>query len=80
VLPEHQRRGVGGRLFRLTAEALLAGGLRSMYLQTLEASRYRHFYERMGGRPVGRETHQIGGVDFVELAYGWDDLSETLPG
>ena len=80
VLPEHQRRGVGGRLFRLTARSLLARGRRSMYLQTLEASPYRHFYERMGGRPVGRSTLQIGGVDFVELAYGWDDLSETLPG
>jgi GNAT superfamily N-acetyltransferase len=80
VLPEHQRRGVGGRLFRLTADALLARGRRSMYLQTLETSPYRHFYERMGGRLVGRETLEIGGVDFVELAYGWDDLSETLPG
>ncbi|HEX7177976.1 MAG TPA: GNAT family N-acetyltransferase [Pyrinomonadaceae bacterium] len=79
VLPEQQRRGVGGRLFRLTADALLARGRRSMYLQTLEASPYRNFYERMGGRPVGRVTLQIGGVDFVELAYGWDDLSETLP-
>ena len=80
VLPEHQRCGVGGRLFRLTADSLLARGRRSMYLETLEASPYRHFYERMGGRPVGRATLQIGGVDFVELAYGWDDLSETLPG
>lgn len=80
VLPEHQRRGVGTRLFRLTADALLARGRRSMYLETLEASPYRRFYERMGGRPAGRGTHQIGGVDFVELAYGWDDLSETLPG
>ena len=80
VLPEQQRRGVGGRLFRLTADALLARGRRSLYLQTLEASPYRHFYERLGGRPVGRATLQIGGVDFVELAYGWDDLSETLHG
>lgn len=80
VLPEHQRRGIGGRLFRLTADALLARGRRSMYLQTLEASPYRHFYERMGGRPVGRGTLEIGGVDFVELAYGWDDLSEILHG
>ena len=80
VLPEHQRGRIGERLFRAAAESLVARGLDSMSLSTLEVSPYRSFYEKMGGRLVRRGTHDIGGVAFVELVYGWDDLKTNLPG
>jgi L-amino acid N-acyltransferase YncA len=79
VLREQQGRGVGARLFGAMAWALVARDLGSLFLLTLEASPYRHFYERVGGRVLGRGTYEIDGVPFVELAYGWDDLSENLP-
>jgi ribosomal protein S18 acetylase RimI-like enzyme len=80
VLKEHQGRGVGGRLFRAMAASLAARGLRSVFLVTLEASPYRHFYERVGGRVLGRGMFEIGGAQLVESAYGWDDLLEHLNG
>lgn len=74
LLPEFQRRGVGGRLFRLGVEHLLASGRRSMYLLALKVSPYRTFYEKMGGRVVGSKRVEIGGEPFDELVYGWDEL------
>ena len=38
LLPEFQRRGVGGRLFNLGVEYFVRSGKSSMYLLTLEAS------------------------------------------
>lgn len=71
LLPEFQRRGIGRRLFRLGAEFLKSRGRGSLYLLALEASPYRSFYERLGGRVVGRTSVEIGGVPFDELIYGW---------
>jgi GNAT superfamily N-acetyltransferase len=75
LLPEFQRRGVGRRLFNLGAEFLLSRGRRSMYLLALEASPYRTFYERLGGRVIGRTRIEIEGVPFEELIYGWRSLA-----
>lgn len=75
LLPEFQRRGVGRRLFNLGAEFLASRGRRSMYLLALEASPYRTFYERLGGRVIGRTQVEIEGVPFEELIYGWRRLT-----
>lgn len=79
LLPEFQRRGVGRRLFQLGAEFLLGSGRRSMYLLALEVSPYRLFYERLGGRVVGRTRLEIEGVPFDELIYGWESLPLVTP-
>lgn len=74
VLPEFQRRGIGERLFNLVVGSLAAQRRCSMYLYTLEVSPYRSFYEKMGGKIVGRKMVEIGGAPFDELVYGWDGL------
>ena len=74
LLPEFQRKGVGRRLFDLGVEFFLSRGISSMYLLALEASPYRKFYEKMGGRVVGRKQVELGGVSYDELIYGWDSL------
>jgi len=74
LLPEFQRRRIGEQLFKLGVGFLAGHGRRSMYLLALEASPYRPFYEKMGGRVVGREPSEIGGVKYVELVYGWDSI------
>jgi ribosomal protein S18 acetylase RimI-like enzyme len=74
LLPEFQRMGIGGRLFRLGVEFFIRQGRRSMYLLALEANPYRAFYEKMGGRVVGRKQIEIEGVMFDELVYGWERL------
>jgi 3-deoxy-manno-octulosonate cytidylyltransferase (CMP-KDO synthetase) len=77
-LPEFQRKGIGGGLFRLCQKEMLANGFRSMSLEALEASPYRNFYEKMGGRLTGEGTHKLGGVEFKTVIYGWDDLREEV--
>ncbi len=77
-LPEFQRKGIGGNLFRLCQKEMIARGFKSMCLDTLEISPYRRFYEKMGGRVVGEDTHDLAGIEFKTLIYGWRDLRENL--
>ena len=75
LLPEFQRKGIGGRLFRLGVEFLISRGKRSMYLLALEVSPYRMFYEKLGGQVVGKKSIAIEGLIYDEVVYGWDSLS-----
>ena len=75
LLRDFQREGAGTRLFTLGVTFLVADGMNSMYVLALEASPYKSFYEKMGGRVVDREAIEIGGVKYAELIYGWDCLS-----
>ncbi len=79
VLPSHQGRSIGEKLFRAVADRLVVGGTRSMLLWVLEAnSRARGFYEALGGKIVRKQPIEIGGVIFTEVAYGWPDLQGLL--
>ena len=75
LLRDFQRGGIGGKLFALGVESLVADGMNSMYVLTLEVSPYKSFYEKMGGRLEDRTAIEIDGVKFAELIYGWDSLS-----
>jgi 3-deoxy-manno-octulosonate cytidylyltransferase (CMP-KDO synthetase) len=75
-LPEFQRKGIGGNLFRLCQKEMAARGFKSMCLDTLEISPYRAFYEKMGGRVVGESSHTLAGKEFKTLIYGWNDLQK----
>jgi hypothetical protein len=44
-----------------------------MKVWVLRDNPYKSFYERQGGHPVGTKLIQIGGKEYVELAYGWSD-------
>ena len=74
LLPEFQRKGIGEKLFNLGVEFLIGRGKNSMYLLALEISPYRSFYEKMGGRIIGKEQIEIEGVMYDEVIYGWDSL------
>jgi hypothetical protein len=45
-----------------------------MYLLALEVSRYRLFYEKMGGQVVGKKQVAIEDVLYDEVVYGWNSL------
>jgi 3-deoxy-manno-octulosonate cytidylyltransferase (CMP-KDO synthetase) len=75
-LPEFQRNGIGSHLLRMCRERLKAHGLNSMCLDSLEVSPFRKFYEKMGGEIVGSASHDLGGVEFKTVYYGWRDLNE----
>lgn len=79
LLASHQRLGVGRRLVAAVAEALAAGHHRTMLLWVLSANaRARRFYESLGGRAVREQLTTIGGSDYPETGYGWDDLPALI--
>lgn len=74
LLPEYQGRGVGRELFGRVVEALVGSARRSMHLLALEVSPYRSFYEKLGGRVIGRRPKELEGVAFDVVVYGWDRI------
>jgi GNAT superfamily N-acetyltransferase len=74
LLPEFQGKGVGRSLFSMGVEALVRSGKISMYLLALEASPYKSFYKKMGGKMIGRKQIEIEGMMFDTLVYGWQSL------
>jgi ribosomal protein S18 acetylase RimI-like enzyme len=76
LLPEFHRKGIGGRLFNLCIDNLVMNGKSSMYLFALEVSQYKSFYEKKGGKVVGRKQIEIESIMFDELVYGWNSLKQ----
>jgi 3-deoxy-manno-octulosonate cytidylyltransferase (CMP-KDO synthetase) len=77
-LPEYQRKGLGGRLFRRCLERMARNGHKSLCLDSLEVSPYRAFYDKIGGTVVGRDGHKLGDEDFETVIYGWDDIRKLV--
>lgn len=72
VSPEHQRRGVGARLFRAGVDALRAEGRQGLMLWTLEKNApTRAFYEKQGGVAGATKTVELSGIPVEEVAYVW---------
>lgn len=77
-LPEFQGCGIGGKLFRLCQQEMVAENFHSMSLVVLEDSPYRKFYEKMGGSIVEKGKIRLAGEKFPTLIYGWEDLRKDL--
>ena len=75
LLPPFQGLGLGRKLFEYCVAGLKDKDHRSVCLDSLELSPYRRFYEKMGGKVIGRGTHKLADEDFATVIYGWDDLS-----
>ena len=74
LLSEHQRAGIGRRLFGSVARALAAGGSTSLLAWVLTRNPSRRFYEAAGGELLGSQEIEIGGARLEEVAYGWLDI------
>lgn len=74
---EHQRRGIGRLLLGFVAEHLRTHDFASMRAWVMKGNPAQGFYERLGGQRVGEKETSMGGVSFIEVAYGWRNL-DTL--
>ena len=74
LLREHQRAGIGLRLFGSVACALAEGGSTSLLAWVLARNPSRGFYETVGGRLLGSQEIEVGEVRLEEVAYGWRDI------
>lgn len=75
-LPEFQRQGLGERLFRRCVSQLARNGARTLCLDSLEISPFRAFYDKLGGKIVGSDRHNMGDEEFETVIYGWDDITK----
>ena len=75
LLKQYQRQGIGRRLAGELCAWLISQGLTSMYTWALEENPSRRFYESLGGIEFTRKTMTLRGLDVVEVAYGWHDIS-----
>ena len=51
-----------------------------MAVWVLGLNPYRRFYEALGGAIIGEKTIERGGQSFIEIAYGWQNLSRFNAG
>jgi GNAT superfamily N-acetyltransferase len=82
LLEKYQRQGVGTQLLSWVVRGLLQQGVQSMLVWVLADNPSRRFYEALGGQQVSEQKITIGGVDLLEVAYGWSDVSclmDALP-
>lgn len=75
IAPDRRSTGIGRRLLAAMATSLVADGFGTLHLHVIEGNaRARSFYERLGGRLVGRGAAEWAPDDVVEVTYRWDDL------
>ena len=76
LLQAYQHRGIGRRLVSAVAQRLLADGLNPMLVWVLQRNHPgRQFYESLGAQRFGQMIVTIGGTRFVEMRYGWKDIT-----
>ena len=78
ILKEYQRKKIGLKLMKMTVERLLESNINSMIVWVLKSNPNCKFYEILGGKYVGEKMLEIEGVNYIEIAYGWEDISQIL--
>jgi FR47-like protein len=57
---------------------LIQRGLRSLLIWVLAQNPSRRFYEALGGRQVREKLETRGGIQLIEIAYGWLDVRTLI--
>lgn len=78
ILQEYQRKHIGKKLVKLVVERLLENDIKNMIVWVLKDSPNCKFYEILGGRYVGEKSLEYGGMSYITIAYGWDDIRQIL--
>lgn len=75
VAASSHRRGIGRALFTAFAQAARELGETSVVLWVLSNNTpARAFYESLGGKVVGESFLTLGGKQYPQTAYAWDNL------
>jgi ribosomal protein S18 acetylase RimI-like enzyme len=78
IAPDWQNRGIGRRLLLALFARLVESGRNSAIVWVLHGNPGRFFYQRLGGRQVGRKIFAFGGTTIEADSYGWPDLPAFL--
>ena len=74
LLKEVQGQGIGKKLTHLIARNLQDRGFGSMLVWVLDQNPSKQFYESLGGQPIDEALIDIGGEEFKEIAFFWDNI------
>jgi ribosomal protein S18 acetylase RimI-like enzyme len=78
ILEAYQRKGIGKNLIKAIALRLSQSGLVSIMVWVLASNPAVQFYQALGGQRVGQKLIKISGIEFTEIAYGWNDIEILL--
>lgn len=78
LLQTAQRGGTGRRLISAVANWLADSGHQSMMVWVLADNPSRRFYEKLGGVAIAEKLIELAGVQLVEVALGWKDLTRLI--
>ena len=78
IAGDHQGCGMGRELLLGLFARLRARKLESALVWVLRDNPSRFFYERLGGKLVGRRRVPFAGQTVETVAYGWPDLAAAL--
>jgi len=78
VRAEHQRHGIGVKLFRAVLSDLRGFALEPVVLWVIRGNPACSFYESLGGRQDGEREQTMAGTQVPIIAYRWD--TEAIDG
>jgi GNAT superfamily N-acetyltransferase len=78
LLEEYQRKGIGRKLVFRTMNHLIEKGITGMITWVLKENPSSKFYESIYGKIVGEGTIEIGGIQYIKCAYGWENLTVII--
>jgi ribosomal protein S18 acetylase RimI-like enzyme len=73
LLERWQGQGIGRQLTITLVRQLVQRGLTSLLIWVMAENPSRRFYEVLGGRQVRERLEMTGGVERVDVSYGWLD-------
>lgn len=78
ILKEYQRKGIGSRLVFRIMNHLIEHNIQSMITWILKDNPSSKFYRFLYGKFIGEGIIEIGGIQYIKYAYGWNDLIKIL--
>ena len=76
VLKEYQGLGIGKKLFMTGIKELIGKGYNSMIVNVLDGNKTRKFYEKYGGKKVGKIEDYFGNAKLTEHTMYFENLDK----
>ena len=70
----YQRKGIGRTLFLRIIKHLLENEINSMIVWVLKGNTSSEFYKSLGAEYIRKRKIKIGGIEYIEHAYGWNKI------
>jgi len=78
VLEKFQHNKIGNELVHLVVKYFKLNNIHSMIAWVLKENPSCRFYEKLGGKFLGEQSIEIGGIKYIENAYGWENTEAIL--